>query len=50
MYTSYISNYYLCDFLEIIDKKLEKSDGTYNNMYIIYVKRYVIKTYSVLGR
>jgi hypothetical protein len=31
-----MSNYYLCDFLEIIDnKKLEKSDRVNNDVYII---------------
>jgi hypothetical protein len=34
-------------FLESINnKKLEKSDGTDNNMCILYVKRYAIRTYS----
>jgi hypothetical protein len=31
-----MSNYYLCDFLEIIDnKKLDKSDGTDNDAYML---------------
>jgi hypothetical protein len=51
MCTHCISNYYLCGFLEIIDnKKIEESDETYNDVYIMYVKRYAIKSYGGLGR
>jgi hypothetical protein len=47
----YMSNYYLCDFLEIIDnKKIEENDGVDDDMYIMHVKRYAIKTYSILER
>jgi hypothetical protein len=36
------SNYYLCDFLEIIDnEKIEKSDGADGDVCILYVKRYL---------
>jgi hypothetical protein len=49
--TSHLSNYYLCDFLEIIDnKKVEESDEIDNDMYILQVKRYAIKNCSGLGR
>jgi hypothetical protein len=45
--TPCMSNYYLCNFLEIIDnKKLEESDGT--NIYIMHVKRYASRIYSGL--
>jgi hypothetical protein len=42
-----ISNYYLCEFfIEIIDnEKLEESDGI-DDVDILHVKRYVIRTYS----
>jgi hypothetical protein len=43
-----MSNYYIYVFLEIIDnKKIEKSDMSDDNMYILHVKRYVIKTYGL---
>jgi hypothetical protein len=44
MCTSYMSNYYLCEFfIEIIDnKKLEKSDRIDNDVHILHVKRYTI--------
>jgi hypothetical protein len=48
--TACIFNYYLCDFLEIIDKKLDKNDKTDDNMYILHVKIYAIKNYIELGR
>jgi hypothetical protein len=36
-------------FLEIIDnKKLEESDGADNDLYILHVKRYAIRTCSEL--
>jgi hypothetical protein len=50
MCTSCMSNYYLCIFLEIIDKKIEKNDGTKDDVYILHVKRYVINTYNELAR
>jgi hypothetical protein len=50
MCTACIFNYYLCDFLEIIDKKLDKNDKTDDNMYILHVKIYAIKNYIELGR
>jgi hypothetical protein len=50
MCTSCISNYYLCDFLKIINKKIEKCDETYNNVYILHVKRYAIRTYNGLEK
>jgi hypothetical protein len=51
MCTLCISNYYLCDFLEIIDnKKILKNGVTDNDVYIMHIKRYVIKTYSALVR
>jgi hypothetical protein len=51
MCTHCISNYYLCDFLEIIDnRKIEENEKTNNNVYILYIKRYTITTYSELGR
>jgi hypothetical protein len=31
-------------------KKLEENDGAYDDVYIMYVKRYAIRTYSGLGR
>jgi hypothetical protein len=38
-------------FLEIIDnEKREESDGVDDDVYIQHVKRYVIRTYSGLGR
>jgi hypothetical protein len=49
--TSCMCNYYLYDVLEIIDnKELEKIDGADDDVYIIYIKRYFIMTYSGLGR
>jgi hypothetical protein len=44
-----MSNYYLCNFLEIIDnRKIEKNDEIDNDVYIMHVKRYTIKTYNML--
>jgi hypothetical protein len=31
-------------------KKIEESDGVDDDVYILHVKRYVIRTYSELGR
>jgi hypothetical protein len=40
MCTLYMSNYYLCIFLEIINKKkLEESDMVDYDVYILHVKR-----------
>jgi hypothetical protein len=51
MDTPGISNYYLCDFLEIIDKKLEKNNITDDDMYILHIKKYAsIKNCSDLER
>jgi hypothetical protein len=48
--TPCISNYYLCDFLNIyIIIKLEECDRTDDDVYILNVKRYIIRT-SGLGR
>jgi hypothetical protein len=33
-----MSNYYLCDFKKNIDKKLDKSDGADDDIYILYVR------------
>jgi hypothetical protein len=50
MCTLCMSNYYLCDFKEIIDnKKLEENKWVDNDMHIVHVKRYDIKTYRELG-
>jgi hypothetical protein len=50
MCTPYISNYYLCEFfIEIIDKKIEESNEI-DNVYILHVKKYAIRTCSGLGR
>jgi hypothetical protein len=49
MCTPCIPNYYLCDFLKIIDnKKIEKGDKTDDDVYILYVKRCAIITFSEL--
>jgi hypothetical protein len=39
-------------FIEIVDNEnnLEKIVRTYDNVYILYVKRYAIKIYSGLER
>jgi hypothetical protein len=37
-------------FVDIIDKKLKENDGTDDDVYIMHIKRYVIKTYTELGR
>jgi hypothetical protein len=53
MCTPCMSNYYLCDFfIKIIgiEKNLEESDGADDDVYILYVKRYVIRTCSRLKR
>jgi hypothetical protein len=45
--TPCMSKYYLCYFLENIDnKKLGKNDMANNDVYILYVKRYIITNYS----
>jgi hypothetical protein len=44
-----MSNYYLCGFLVIIDnEKREENDRLDDDVYILYVKKYVTKTYSGL--
>jgi hypothetical protein len=49
MCTSCMSNYYLCVFLEIIDnKKIDENDETDDDVYIVHVKEYTIRTYSEL--
>jgi hypothetical protein len=51
MCTACMSNYYLCNFLKIIyNINIEKNNMTDNNVYILHVKRYVIRTYSELRR
>jgi hypothetical protein len=52
MCTPYMSNYYLWEFfIEIIDnKKLEEYDGADDDVYILNIKRYGIRTCSWLGR
>jgi hypothetical protein len=51
MCISYMSNYYLCNFLKIINnKKIREKWWTYDDMYILYVKRYTIKIYSILEK
>jgi hypothetical protein len=51
MCKSCMSNYYLYDFLEVIDnEKIEKFDTTDDDLYILHVKRYAIMTYSGLER
>jgi hypothetical protein len=51
MCTSYMSNYYLCIFKEIIkNKKLEKNDRTDDDVYIMYIKIHAINIYSKLVR
>jgi hypothetical protein len=40
MCTLCMSDHYLLIFLEIIDKKLEESDGVDDDVYILHVKRY----------
>jgi hypothetical protein len=37
-------------FIEIIDKKLEESDGSMDDVYIVHAKRYAIRIYSELGK
>jgi hypothetical protein len=38
-------------FIEIIDnKKIEKNNKTNNDVYILHIKRYAIKIYSMLER
>ncbi len=49
MCTTCMTNYYLFDFLEIIDKKQRKVMQTDNDMYILHDKKYTINTYSRLG-
>jgi hypothetical protein len=47
----YMSNYYLCDFLEIIDnKKIEENNGSDDDVYILHIKRYTINTCIGFGR
>jgi hypothetical protein len=51
MCTLCMYNYYLYDFLEIIDnKKLEKNNEVDNDVYMLHVKRYGIRNYSGLIR
>jgi hypothetical protein len=52
MRTSCMCNYYLCGFLEIINNetKIEESVMTDDDVYILHVKRYVIRTCSRLER
>jgi hypothetical protein len=39
MCTLYKSNYYLCDFLEIIDnEKIEENNGPDDDVYILHIK------------
>jgi hypothetical protein len=45
-----IYNYYLYDLKNIDNKKIEKNDETDNDMYILHVNRYAIRTCSGLGR
>jgi hypothetical protein len=52
MCTPCMSNYYLCElFLEIIDneKKLEQHNGADDDVYILHIKRYFIRTCNGLG-
>jgi hypothetical protein len=49
MRTHCMSNYYLCDFLKIIDNK-NREKQTYYDVYILHIERYDIRTYSRLGR
>jgi hypothetical protein len=45
----YMSNYYLYNFLKIIDnKKIEKNDEIDDDVDILYITRYAIKTCSEL--
>jgi hypothetical protein len=47
----YMSNYYLYDFLKIIhNEKIEIRDKTDDDLYIQHFKRYIIRTYSELGK
>jgi hypothetical protein len=39
----------MCFFVKNIDKKLKESDEAYDDVYILDVKRYAIRTCSVLG-
>jgi hypothetical protein len=50
--TSYVSNYYLYEFiLKIIsNKKIKESDETDNDVYILNLRRYTISTYIRLRR
>jgi hypothetical protein len=49
MCTSCMSNYYLCDILEIIDnKKIRENWCKDGDVHILYIKRYVRMTYSEL--
>jgi hypothetical protein len=51
MCKSCMSNYYLYDFLEVIDnEKIEKFDTTDDDLYILHVKGYAIMTCSGLER
>jgi hypothetical protein len=51
MCISYLSNYYLCDFLIIDNEKIrEESDESYDDVYILYDNRYAIKTYNGLEK
>jgi hypothetical protein len=51
MCTLCMSNYYLCKYFVKIkgNKKLQESDGSDDEVYILLVKRYAIRTFSGLG-
>jgi hypothetical protein len=51
MCTPYIFNYYLCDFLEIVDNEKNREKWwAGDDVYIMHVKRYAIRTCSGLER
>jgi hypothetical protein len=53
MCTPCMSNYYLCEFfVEIIDneKKIGEGHGANDDVYIVHIKRHVIRTCSWLER
>jgi hypothetical protein len=50
MCTPCMPNYYLCDFLEIIDNEKKESDGVDDGVYILHIKIYATRTYSGLER
>jgi hypothetical protein len=46
-----MSNYYLCIFCRIIyNKKLDGRVKTDNDVYILHIKKYIIRTYSSIER